>query len=51
MIRKKGSVIGREKSVQFVTVSFFVFLSISMASVISFNLPARVVSFDDTGCC
>lgn len=44
MIRKKGSVIPTEKLVKFVTVSYFVFLSKFMASVIGFNLSARVVS-------
>ena len=44
MIRKKGSVISKEKLVKYVTVSFFVFLSVSKASTIGFNLSARVVS-------
>jgi len=43
-IRKKGSVIPKEKLVKYVTVSFFVFLSVSKASAIGFNLSARVVS-------
>ena len=45
MIRKKGSVIPKDKLVKYITVSFFVFLSISVASVRGFSLSALIVSW------